>query len=188
MMIRKLLWLIRATVIKGAVNNPGVYQISSTSRVSDVLTVAGGIRNDADLSVINLSKKIFDEMVIIIYTKDEVNNFVEVKSQEEEKQEKCVIVEEKIVNDACICEENLITDSSSGSNDGNDEVSENEIISLNSATKEELMMLSGIGESKALLIIEYRNQNNGFKTIDEIMNIKGIGESIFEKIKDRITV
>ena len=50
------------------------------------------------------------------------------------------------------------------------------------------MTLTGIGESKALSIIEYREQNNGFKTIEEIMNISGIGESSFAKIKDFITV
>ena len=58
-------------------------------------------------------------------------------------------------------------------------------ISLNTATKEELMTLKGIGESKANLIIEYRN-NQSFKSIEEIMNIKGIGNKIFEKIKDNL--
>lgn len=170
--------------IKGAVHNPGIYQIDNTSRVNDALNLAGGVRNDADLSVINLSKKVFDEMVIIIYTKDEVNNFIEVKKEEEEKQEKCVITYENVVNDACICDENTISNSST-STEVTDDTS---MISLNQATKEELMTLTGIGESKALLIIEYRETHNGFQTIDEVKNIKGIGDSIFEKIKDRITV
>ena len=61
-------------------------------------------------------------------------------------------------------------------------------ISLNHATKEELLTLTGIGESKANLIIEYRNQNGGFKTIEEIKNVKGIGDKMFEKIKDNITI
>ena len=50
------------------------------------------------------------------------------------------------------------------------------------------MTLNGIGESKAICIIEYRNSNNGFKSIEEIMNISGIGEASFAKIKDFITV
>lgn len=61
----------------------------------------------------------------------------------------------------------------------------NEKVSLNSASKEELMTLSGIGESKANLIIEYRT-NNTFKSIEDIMKVKGIGEKIFNKIKDQI--
>ena len=60
-----------------------------------------------------------------------------------------------------------------------------EKISINTATLDELMTLSGIGESKANKIIEYRNKNS-FKAIEEIMNVKGIGEKIFEKIKDKI--
>ena len=61
-------------------------------------------------------------------------------------------------------------------------------VSLNSALIDELITLPGIGEAKAKLIIEYREQNNGFKDIEEIMNIKGIGEKMFEKIKPYITL
>ena len=59
---------------------------------------------------------------------------------------------------------------------------------LNTATKEELMTLSGIGESKAEAIIKYREDNGTFKTIEEIKNVSGIGDAAFEKIKDSITV
>ena len=48
------------------------------------------------------------------------------------------------------------------------------------------MTLPGIGESKANLIIEYREKNNGFKTTEDIMNVKGIGKAMYEKIKDYI--
>ena len=50
------------------------------------------------------------------------------------------------------------------------------------------MTLSGIGESKANNIIDYRNKIGGFKTLEELKNIKGIGDSIFEKIKNNITL
>ena len=50
------------------------------------------------------------------------------------------------------------------------------------------MSLSGIGEAKATSIIAYRNTNGSFKTIEEIMKVSGIGESVFAKIKDYITV
>ena len=50
------------------------------------------------------------------------------------------------------------------------------------------MTLSGVGESKALSIIEYRNNNGGFKSIEEIKNVSGIGDAAFEKIKNNITI
>lgn len=59
-------------------------------------------------------------------------------------------------------------------------------ININSASKEELMTLSGIGESKAAQILSYREENGRFKKIEDIMNISGIKEGVFAKIKDRI--
>lgn len=61
-------------------------------------------------------------------------------------------------------------------------------ININTATKEELMTLTGIGESKALNIIEYRETNGRFQTIEELKNISGIGTATFEKLKEQITV
>ena len=61
-------------------------------------------------------------------------------------------------------------------------------IDINSASKSHLMSLPGIGEGKANAIIEYRKTNGPFKSIEEIKNVKGIGESIYQKIKDKIEV
>lgn len=61
-------------------------------------------------------------------------------------------------------------------------------ISINSACQEELILLPGIGKVIAKRILDYRNQNNGFKSKDEIMRVKGIGKIKFEKIKDKICV
>jgi comEA protein len=61
-------------------------------------------------------------------------------------------------------------------------------ISINSACEEELILLPGIGEVIAKRILDYRSQNNGFKSKDEIMRVKGIGKVKFEKIKDKICV
>lgn len=61
-------------------------------------------------------------------------------------------------------------------------------VDLNRASKEELMTLSGVGESRAESIIKYREQNGGFKTIEDIMKVSGIKEGLFEKIKDFIKV
>lgn len=77
-------------------------------------------------------------------------------------------------------EEEMESENSSKSSSGK--------INLNSASKEELMTLPGIGEKKALDIIKYRSENGGFKDISEIKNIRGIKESLFKKVKDKITV
>ena len=61
-------------------------------------------------------------------------------------------------------------------------------INLNTATVEELSTLSGIGRTKAAAIVKYREENDGFKTIEDVKKVKGIGKGIFEKIKDLISV
>ena len=75
---------------------------------------------------------------------------------------------------------NMIEESSEAEYDG--------LININLANLEELKKISGVGDVKAQSIIEYREKNGGFKSIDEIKNIDGIGEKTFEKIKDKITL
>lgn len=159
--------------IKGNVENPGVYRITDECVVEDIIKMAG-ILETSDLSQINLSKKVYDEMVIIVPSKKEIT------ALKEEKQPY------KLINNECICPK-LINDSCVSVSILPDEVNKSSKISLNTATKEELMTLPGIGESKALLIIEYRKRNR-FNSIEEIMNVKGIGKSIYEKIKDNISL
>lgn len=62
------------------------------------------------------------------------------------------------------------------------------LINLNTATVAELSTLSGIGQSKAEAIIEYRKQIGSFKNINELTMVKGIGNATFEKNKDRLTI
>lgn len=66
--------------------------------------------------------------------------------------------------------------------------SQNGILNLNTATAEQLMELPGIGEAKAAAILSYRAKIGQFTDIEEVMNVSGIGEAMFEKIKDKITV
>jgi competence protein ComEA len=61
-------------------------------------------------------------------------------------------------------------------------------LNLNTATKEELVALSGIGPAKAQAIIDYRAQHGGFKTVDELKDVKGIGARRFERLKSEVTV
>ena len=115
-------------------------------------------------------------MVIIIYTKEEV------------KKSNIVDTVVKVVEKECVCP-NI-------QNDGclNTEIKENitnkeneELVNINTATVEELQTITGIGESKAKSIIEYRKVNGNFKTIEDIKNVEGIGEKLYESIKIYIT-
>ena len=151
--------------IKGSVVNPGVYEVDRTSRVMDVISLAGGLLEDADTSLINLAKVVSDEMTIIIYSKEEVSS----------DKEECLCDCPLINNDACIKEEDT-------------KVEEDNYVNINTCSKEELMSINGIGEAKAKAIIDYREKNGNFNTIEDIRNVSGIGDALFEKIKAYITV
>ena len=179
--------------IKGMVENPGVYELSNEDRVIDVINEAGGLKEGANTEYINLSKKIVDEMIIIIYSNEDVEKF-----KETEKAKEIVYIEYECecpdnINDSCITETDTVNtngvkeENSTSSTDSKTESNkESNLISINTGTLEELMTLSGIGESKAKAIIQYREENDGFKTLEEIMNVSGIGESAYSKIKDYI--
>ena len=157
--------------------------------MEDVINLAGGLTANGDTTVLNLGKKIKDEMVIIVYSKSEVKNFISTKNQEEQKVDGCLNKNE-IKNDACIKSDELLDTSTSDSGDDDiiGDTPVNLMVSINTASKEELMSLSGIGEIKAQSIINYRNQYGSFKKLEEIKNVKGIGDSVFEKVKDNITL
>ena len=161
--------------IKGEINSPGIYKVNKNTRVIDVINLAGGLTEYADTSVINLSKKVLDEMVIIIYSKEEVNNFLETKQQESIKQSICT--NDEVINGACITTET-----------NGEEKSISGKININTATVEELQTLPGIGETKAKNIIEYRNNNGNFTKPEDILEVPGIGNSIYDQIKENITV
>ena len=115
-------------------------------------------------------------MVIIIYTKEEVkkSNIVDTVIKVVEKE--CVCP--NIQNDGCLNEE--ITDNiTNKENDG--------LININTASKEELQTINGIGQSKAENIIKYREEFGKFKSIKDLLNVDGIGETLYEQIKVYIT-
>ncbi len=161
--------------VKGEVNTPSVYELTTNNTVIDAINKAGGLTKIADTSNLNLSKKLTDEMVIIVYSKEEI------KKMEEPK------IECPPCNDACIKEE----DETAKLNEEKQSETKTEItgkININSATSEQLQTLDGIGEAKAKSIIEYREKNGNFQNIEDIKNVSGIGDSVYAKIKDNITV
>jgi len=184
--------------IKGEVKKPNVYKINSSNIINDVVILAGGFTKNAYTKNINLSKKISNEMVIYVYSKNEYN-----KKSEREKitQDVCACptydiedCKDKLVSEIVVDENknnsNNIKEENNISNSQNNDVldSSNKFININTASKEELMTISGIGESKANAIIEYRKNVGLFEKIEDIKNVSGIGDSVFEKIKNSITV
>lgn len=155
--------------IKGSVKKPGVYQVSADSIVWDVINLSGGFTKNAYTKNINLSQKVKDEMVIYVFSKSEMskmNNTVKTDTA-------CTT---NVINyDNCITTEKNATETSTS------------LVNINTASKEELMTVSGIGASKADSIIAYRIKTP-FSKIEDIMNVSGIGESLFDKIKKYITV
>lgn len=148
--------------IKGEVLNPNVYVLKKGSTIKELIDVAGGVKEDVDTYTINMTKVLDDGDVVVMY-KDEKLEGLNYKVNE-------------IVNDKSTDE--YITN----------EIWESSKISINSATKEELMSLPSIGEAKASAIIEYRTKNGLFKKLEDIKNVKGIGNALYEKIKDYINI
>lgn len=145
--------------IKGAVNHPGVYEANCNNIVNDIIILAGGLTEKADTSVTNLAKKITNEMVIIIYSKDETISIKDNKNASESYVQSGIDKQEI----------------------------KNDLINLNTATLKELQTIPGIGPSKANAIIVYREQNGLFKNIEEVKNVTGIGNKVYEQIKAYIT-
>lgn len=146
--------------IKGAVVNPGIYHLKSNAIVQDVITLAGGLSEDADTSNLNLSKKVTDEMVITVYTHEEVKDL--------EKQE-------------------AIVETGNESKD-DDDTTASGLVSINTASLEELMTLPGIGEAKAKSIIQYRENCGKFAKKEDLLNISGIGEKVYAELEAYITI
>ena len=93
----------------------------------------------------------------------------------------------KIIEDEMVININSVNDNS-GNNYSMNSNNLSDLININTASLEQLMTLSGIGESKAKSIISYREENGNFKAIEDITKVSGIGQALYEKIKDYITV
>ncbi len=169
--------------IKGEVKNPNVYELENNSRVIDVINLAGGLTENADTTLINLSKQITDEMVIIIYSKKEVEDMnkdnIVIKEVIKEVEKECNCP--NITNDACITKDDI------SSQDETTQNAEGELINLNNCTIYELENINGLGQTKAQAIIDYQKEK-GFNKIEDLLEVKGIGQTIYEKIKDYFTI
>ena len=156
--------------ISGAVQNEGIVELESGSRVADAIEKAGGLKENAYMDEINLAYQLEDGEKIHIPTVEE--------QKEKENQES------KVENESGTGSDGTTSRSSNSSINNGSQTK----ININTATEEELDTLPGIGPSTATKILDYRKEKGKFKTIEEIKEVSGIGESKYEKIKDKITV
>lgn len=143
----------------GQVRCPGVYRLDADSRICDAIKLAGGLSKNAASSFVNQAEKIEDAQKIYIPSKKEVSSGAKEKTGETA---------------------GSVATSAAGSSTGK--------ININTAEKEALMTLNGIGESRACAIIQYRETNGKFDSIEQIKEVEGIKDGIYGKLKDQIEI
>ena len=146
----------------GAVKNAGVYYVSSEAIKETAVRMAGGFDEHADVNYVNLAEPVTAGEQIYIPTEDET---AEIAFPQDGQ-----------------------TESTAGSPGLSETSQPDDRVNINTAGKEELMTLPGIGENKAEAIIAYREAQGKFQSSEELMNIRGIKEGVYNKIKDLIIV
>lgn len=146
--------------VAGAVSTPSVVELPEGSRVFEAIEKAGGLTGEADTRVINQAEFLVDGQKLYIPTKQEIKEL------------------ESGGGGTAISSNSPYTSISGKSG----------LVNINTADSAALQQLTGIGPVTADKIINYRNKNGKFNSIEEIKNVSGIGEKTFEKFKDKITV
>ena len=149
--------------ITGAVQNEGVVELDVDSRIGDAIEKAGGLKENAYLEPINLAYILEDGMKIYIPNQSEKDKYQEKNEIKIENQTSTQII-------------------------NSNQISKQGKVNINTATQTELETLPGIGPSTAQKIISYRNEKGKFKSIEDIKNVSGIGESKYNRIKDYIMI
>lgn len=155
--------------ICGYVLNPGVYLLREGDRLEDLIKASGGFKEEADSEGINLAYQVKDQDYLRVGSKEEA-----LKNPSENP------------NIGLINTKTVITNSSEvgGTNESND----SDKININTGAKEDLTKLPRVGEAIAQRIIDHREKEGEFKSVEDIKDVSGIGEKMFENIKDQITI
>jgi len=144
----------------GAVELPGVYSLKQGSRLYEAVELAGGLTADADENCLNMARQITDGEQVVILTQEEATARKEAGTYAYPSGE--------VPQEAA----------TQGSG----------LVNINTATAAELTTVSGIGASRAQAIVDYREKNGSFGSIDDIKKVDGIKDGLFSKIKDKITI
>ncbi len=158
--------------ICGAVEKPGVYAAPDGTRIYEFVEMAGGLSEDAAPDAVNQAQAAVDGDMVRIPTRE----------QWEEEKSGYGLIRGQQTGDG-IAES---TDGNGGSGSGNGTTGDK--VNINTADEAALCTLPGIGEAKAAAIIEYRDAHGSFQSVQDICNVAGIGEKLYQKIRERITV
>lgn len=168
----------------GAVRKAGVCELPAGSRVFEAVQEAGGFAADADESYVNQAQRLSDGAKLVIPTVEQVE---EAAGDSRTEAGRIGIVEQAGVQEAGYG----VSAAGTGDSDGRTDpvsVSADGRININTAPEAQLCEIPGIGATRAAAIAAYRQEHGGFSSIEEIMNVSGIKEGTYAKIKDRITV
>lgn len=164
----------------GAVKKPAVYELSAGSRVYEAVAKAGGFTEDADESYVNQAQPLSDGVKLVIPTRQQTS---EMEASGETEVPIGVVEAEQGAN----ISESGGSGKSADADGGQTSASDGKI-DINTASEAELCGIPGIGATRAAAIVAYRQERGNFTSIEEIMNVSGIKEGTYAKIKDRIKV
>ncbi len=173
----------------GAVKNPGVYELEADSRVYEAVEEAGGFTETADESYVNQAQQLTDGTKLVIPTIEQVEAM---SAADSGKKAEIGIVEadtgmQTATGAAGVTCDGNVDAGLSGSSTPGSTASDGKI-NINTASEAELCNIPGIGATRAAAIVTYRQEMGKFTSVEDIMNVSGIKQGTYDKIKDRIKV
>jgi competence protein ComEA len=141
--------------MRGEIETPGVYELSPEARLQDAITAAGGLTEEADLSTVNLARRLRDGELIVIVPEPVPGSTPRVPLAD--------------AGDAPNADESRVR------------------ININTATSEELEALPGVGEIIATRIVEYRELNGPFRSIDDLIHVEGISDRVIDGFRESVS-
>jgi len=154
--------------VKGAVQQPGLYQVTAKMRVADAIALAKGLTSQADQRQVNLAAKVVDQQVIYVPTKGEKAPALASPTTPTSRASRTTDASGKAVKETA------------GAN--------KDKINLNTADVAALQKLSGVGQKKAEKIIAFRDQHGDFKSVADLKKVGGFGDKTLAKFRDQLTV
>lgn len=144
--------------VSGAVVQPGVFELPPGSRVADAIAAAGGLQPEAFSESLNLAAPLADGTKVLVPLRPEESAL-----------------------EADTASANASTSNTTNYGAGFP-------ININTASLNTLTALPGIGETKAQAIIDYRTEHGPFTNIEQLMDVSGIGQATFDKLKNLVTI